>query len=607
MRIITSLLLCMLSVFCFAQNKKSTGKRFAGLDTAFARILKDWKAAGFAVAVVEKDKIIYAEGFGYKDWEAKVPATANTQFAIGSCTKAFTASLIGLLVKDGKVDVDKPVTNYLPAIHFYNNDMNNNVTLRDMMSHRTGVSRYDYSWYYFPSASKDSLMQRLQYMEPSEPLRRKWQYNNFMYMLQGMVTEKLTGKSWEDNIREKIFEPLGMNNSNSSLAEWMKAKDLAIGYNVKKDSSINKTDYYNISGMAPAGSINSSVNDMAKWLTLWINGGKYKGKEILPAQYVTEAISSQMVIAGSLPSTERPDMYLSNYGLGWFLTSYRGHYRVEHGGNINGFSASTSFFPTDSIGIVVLCNQNGSQVPAMVRNLLSDRLLGLTYRDWQTQSFSADTAAKAKINAASKTAVSTRKTNTNPSHSLKDYTGLYTSASKESFEISLKNDSMFLMAPIEKLYLRPYHYDVFTLMDKDDLKDAATAYNSDALKIMFRMDEGGDIVSASMPLEGPEKPIVFIKGAKAKPMTKDSLQKYTGDYSLSGTTVKVYIKGENTLYVFVPGQPEYELIATEKDKFTLKVLPAYHVQFSGNAKGEIAELTFIQPNGSFKATKLVKL
>ena len=290
-------------------------------------------------------------------------------------------------------------------------------------------------------------------------------------------------------------------------------------------------------------------------------------------------------------------MFLSNYGLGWFLTGYRGHYRVEHGGNINGFSASTSFFPSDSIGIVVLCNQNGSQVPAMVRNLLSDRLLGLTYRDWQTQSFSADTAAKAKAKAAMKTAVST----------LKAYTGLYTSAGKESFEISLNNDSLFLMAPVEKLYLRHYHYDVFTLMDKDDLKDADTAFNPDALRIMFRMDEGGDIGSASMPLEGPEKPIVFTKGAKAKPMSKDSLQKYTGDYLLSGNTVKVYIKGENTLYVFVPGQPEYELIATEKDKFTLKVLPAYHVQFSGNAKGEIAELTFIQPNGSFKATKVVKL
>ncbi len=606
MRNTTALLFCFLSISSLAQKKKTTKDRFAGLDTAFARVLKDWKAAGFAVAVVEKDKVVYAKGFGYKDWEAKIPVTANTQFAIGSCTKAFTASLIGLLGRDNKVDVDKPVKTYLPELNFYNNEMNDNVTLRDMMSHRTGVSRYDYSWYFFPSGSRDTLMHRLQYMQPSEPLRRKWQYNNFMFMLQGVVVEKLTGKSWEDNIREKLFQPLAMTNSNVSLVEWMKAGDLAKGYNLKHDSIINKIDYYDISGMAPAGSINSSVNDMAKWLTLWIYGGKYQGKEILPVQYVNEAISSQMVIAGALPAKERPDMYMSNYGFGWMLSSYRGHYRVEHGGNINGFSASTSFFPADSIGIVVLCNQDGSPVPGMVRNLLSDRMLGLTYRDWQTQFFSADTAAQAKAKAAVKTMTSNRKRGTSTSHPLSDYTGLYTSAGKESFEVLLQRDSLFMQAPKQKMYLRHHHYDIFDLWDKDDLLDNDTS-NINGIKITFRMDETGDIVSASLPLEGPQNPIVFNKGAKAKTLSKDSLQKYIGDYTLNGTIIKVYIKGENTLYLFVPGQPEYELIATGNDKFNLKVLAGYSVQFTGNAKGEITEVTFIQPNGSFKATKVLKL
>lgn len=606
MRNIIVLFCCFTVITSAAQKQKTAANRFAGLDTAFARILKDWKAAGFAVAVVEKNKVVYAKGFGYKDWEAKIPATENTQFAIGSCTKAFTASLIGLLIKDGKADLDKPVRNYLPDLHFYNNDMNNNVTLRDMMSHRTGVSRYDYSWYFFPSRSRDTLMQRIQYMEPSEPLRSKWQYNNFMYMLQGMVAEKLTGKSWEDNIREKLLQPLGMSNTNVSLAEWMKAADLAVGYNVKNDSVIHKIDYYDISGMAPAGSINSSVSDMAKWLILWINGGKYQGKEILPSQYMAEAMSSQMVMTGALPVKERPDIYLSNYGLGWMLSSYRGHYRVEHGGNINGFSASTSFFPSDSIGIVVLCNQDGSAVPSLVRNLLSDRMLGLPYRDWQTSAYSLDTAGKAKAKAAGKTAVSNRKRDTAPSHTLTDYTGVYTSASKESFELTLQKDSLFMLLPNDKMYLQHYHYDVFTLLDKEDLQAKDTAA-TEGQKIMFRMDESGNIASASLPLEGPVKPIVFTKGVKAKPMSKDSLQKYVGDYTLSGNIVKVYIKGENTLYVFVPGQPEYELVPADKDKFNLKVIAGYSVQFSGNAKGEIADLTFVQPNGSFKATKVMKL
>ncbi len=589
-----------------AQKTSGNANKFAGLDTVFARVLKDWKAPGFAVAVVEKNKIIYSKGFGFKNLETKAPVTEHTQFAIGSCTKAFTSALLGMLVKEGKVDLDKPVKTYLPALNFFNNDMNNNVTLRDMMSHRTGVSRYDYSWYFFPTRSRDTLMQRMQYMEPSEPLRRKWQYNNFMFMLQGLVTEKLTNKSWEDNIREKIFAPLGMNNSNVSLAEWVKADDLAAGYGLRSNGESFKREYYDIRGMAPAGSINSSVNDMTKWLMLWIHGGKFQGKEVLPAAYALDAMSSQMVVSGAFPSKERPDVFMSNYGLGWSLNSYRGHYRVEHGGNIDGFSANTSFFPSDSIGIVVLCNQDGSAVPSIVRNIISDRLLGVPFRDWQTQAFSADTAAKAKAKAAAKTNPGTRKRGTSPSHKIQDYQGIYTAAGKEQFEVVAERDSLFLLAPAEKLYLRHHHYDIFDLWDKNDLTENDST-NITGLKITFRMDESGDIATASLPLEGPVKPIVFTKGPKAKPMSKDSLARYVGDYSLSGATVKVYVKGENTLYVFVPGQPEYELIPTDKDKFAIKILPAYKVEFSGNAKGEISELVFIQPNGTFKATRVVKM
>ncbi|MEO5999118.1 MAG: serine hydrolase [Chitinophagaceae bacterium] len=607
MKFPAAIIFCMFSFACFSQKQKvTTNARFAGLDTAFARVLKDWKAAGFAVAVVEKDKIVYAKGFGYKDWEIKAPVTENTLFAIGSCTKAFTASLIGLLNKDGKVEFDKPVRTYLPSLSFYNNDMNDNVTLRDMMCHRTGVSRYDYSWYFFPSRSKDTLVQRIQYMEPSEPLRQKWQYNNFMFLLQGVVVEKLTGKSWEDNIREKLFQPLGMNNSNVSLSEWTKTKDIAVGYNLKQDSIIHKTNFYDISGMAPAGSINSSVSDMSKWVTLWINGGKYQGKEILPAPYITEAISSQMVIAGGLPGKKSADVHMLNYGFGWMLSSYRGHYRAEHGGNIDGFSASTSIFPSDSIGIVVLCNQNGSQVPGIVRNLLTDRMLGLKYKDWETEAYSADLEGKAKTKEAKKTIVSSRKTGTKTSHPLNDYTGTYTSVAKESFDIELKNDSLFLTGSIEPFWLRHFHYDVFELQDKEDrIENDST--NNDNLKIMFRMDESGNIASASLPLAGPVKPIVFTRGARAKTLSKDSLERYVGDYTLGGAIAKIYIKGQNTMFLFVPGQPEYELIATGKDMFTIKILSGYSLQFTSNAKGEITEVLFVQPNGTFKAIKVIKL
>jgi CubicO group peptidase (beta-lactamase class C family) len=317
-------------------------------------VLKTWHTARFAVAVVEKNKIIYAQGFGYRDVAKKLPVTSNTLFAIGSCTKAFTASIIGRLQQQGKLDLDKPVNNYLPSLKFYNDNMTNSITLRDMMSHRTGLPRHDLSWYLFTTSSRDSLMQRVQYQEPTFGLRQRWQYNNFMFAAQGAVAEKLTGKSWEDNIREQFFVPLGMDHSNLSIPELEKSDEASNGYEVKHDSIIHKMDYYHINAMAPAGAINSIVSDMAKWVITWINKGKYNGKEIIPAGYRDQAISRQSIISGGLPTSEAPDVYFANYGFGWFLSSYKGHYRVEHGGNIDCFSANTCFFPADSVGIIVV-------------------------------------------------------------------------------------------------------------------------------------------------------------------------------------------------------------------------------------------------------------
>ena len=201
------LLLAMLLVLMQAEAQKAKEKpdqRFAGLDAQLQALLGDWRAAGFAVAVVEKDKIVYTRGFGYKDYAAKTPVTPNTLFAIGSCTKAFTSSLLGILADEKKIDLDKSPRYYLPELKFYNDDMDNLITIRDMMCHRTGLPRHDASWYFFPSDSKDSLTRRIQFMEPSAGIRQRYQYNNFMFMLQGNIVEKVSGRSWEANVAEKI-------------------------------------------------------------------------------------------------------------------------------------------------------------------------------------------------------------------------------------------------------------------------------------------------------------------------------------------------------------------------------------------------------------------
>ena len=606
MKKIITLLFLGICIFSFAQkkNKNNTYEtdRFAGLDTTFAKVLKDWHAAGFAVAVVEKNKVVYAKGFGYRDLEKKLPVTPNTLFAIGSCTKAFTASQIGILQKDGKIDYDKPVRNYLPDLKFFNDNMNNLITVRDIMTHRTGLPRHDYSWYLFSTKSRDSLIKRLQFQEPTAGIREKWQYNNFMFLLQGVITEKLTKKSWENNVKENIFDKLEMKRSNFSITTMAKDDDASLGYGVKKDSIIKKLDYYNIDGMGPAGSINSSVNDMAKWVSTWINNGKYNGKEILPAAYVTEAQSSQMVIAAALPQKEHTDIYLSNYGFGWFLASYRGHYRVEHGGNINGFSASTCFFPSDSIGIVVLTNQDGSSVPSIVRNIIADRMLHLSSFAWNDSMKASNEKAKMAAKEAEKKASSNQKENTKPSHAFKDYEGIYSHQGYGSAEIVLKNDSLFLKAGDETNWLKHYHYDIFQPFEIDKKEGIDTSSKS-AMRIHFTMNDAGDINAVTMQLEPGLDALKFVRKAKEKPISADELKKYEGEYEFApGAVVKFYIKTDK-LYAFIQGQPEYELVNVDTHKFSLKVLDGYAAKFQIDDKGIATSVTFMQPNGNFTATR----
>lgn len=575
--------------------------RFAGLDTAFERVLKDQLAAGFAVAVVEKDKIIYAKGFGYRDYEKKIPVTTNTLFAIGSCTKAFTASLLGILQKEKKIDFDEPAAKYLPGLKFYNEDMDRHISIRDMMSHRTGLPRHDYSWYLFKTNSRDSLLQRIRYQQPSFGIRERWQYNNFMFLTQGLIAEHLTGKTWEENISTHIFKPLGMTRSNMNIEALNKDADAAIGYGLKKDSIIDQRDYYHINAMGPAGSINSSVNEMAKWVITWINAGKYEGKEIIPAGYINTAMSAQMVSSPGLPSKERTDVFFSSYGMGWSLSSYKGHYRVEHGGNIDGFSASTSFFPTDSIGIIVLTNQNASSVTSIVRNLIADRLLKAPFFDWNKDILESNRKAKEAAKAAEKTASSNQQKNTKPSHALKDYEGIYSHPGYGSMELVVRNDSLFgYISDNDVTWLRHYHYDIFSPynVDKDGTIDTS---GSSPLKFQFLMNESGEINTLILKLEPTLDALKFTKSPRTVKASTDDLQKYAGDYELGTTIVKISVKN-NTLFTLVPGQPEYEMSALGNNRFALKIAPGYYVQFDIKDK-EVTQLTLQQPNGNFVAKR----
>jgi CubicO group peptidase (beta-lactamase class C family) len=601
-KILTFLILIVLLTPAIAQKKKEIiDQRLVGLDAKFQALLTDWKTTGFAVAIVEKNKIIYEKGFGYRDYENKIPVTPNTLFAIGSCTKAFTSSLLGILRQENRIDFDKSPRLYLPDLKFFNNDMDNLITIRDMMCHRTGLPRHDYSWYFFPTDSKDSLMKRIQFMEPSSGIRERYQYNNFMFMLQGLIVERITGKSWEENIFDKFFRPLGMSESNMSIESLEKSQDAALGYTLKNDSLIEKTEYYHIRGMSPAGSINSSVNDMARWLITWINGGKFEGKEIIPASYLSEAINSQMVAAGSLPQKDNPDIQFSNYGIGWELSSYKGHYRVQHGGAIDGFSALTCFFPSDSIGVVILVNQDGSTIPAVVRNIIVDKMLKLPEFDWNKYLLSEkEKILKSQKEGKSKS-VSDRISGTSLSHRLNDFSGKYSNPGYGMIKILAERDSLFAIFPLKKIWLKHYHYDIFQPYEISR-KGIDTAENSE-LRFNFSTNNMGEIDYISAKLETSVKAVIFTRQQDVINIDKKILKKYEGEYTIGEVIVKIYTKNDQNLFLFVPGQPESELIPIGTNKFSIKTLDGYKVEFIESETGKVTDVLLIQPNGTFKATK----
>lgn len=577
---------------------QTTDKRLAGLDTFINRILKEWHAAGVTIAVVEKNKVLLAKGYGYKDYENKTPVTENTLFAIGSCTKAFTSALLAYPMKEGKLELDKPVHSYLPELRFIKDEMTNTITARDMMCHRTGLPRHDLAWY-SSKTRRDSLLYAIRFFEPSASLRQTWQYNNFMFLAQGVLAEKLSGKSWEELIRERFFMPLGMNASNTSMNDHQKAPDFSLGYR-EEDGKVIKMKFMNIDAMGPAGSINSNAKDMANWVMMWINGGKFNGKEILPAAYCNEAISSQMVINGRLPSKEQPDVYLNNYGFAWFLSSYRGHYRVEHGGNIDGFSSNTSFFPSDSIGVFVSVNQNGSPLPNIIRNTIVDRLLGLKFRDWHGMQKEAADKAKAAAKEQLKKDSTQQKKGTRPSHSLVDYTGIFKNDGYGAITIFQDKDTLKGTYNGLHFKIKHYHYDYFNF---SFAADEADIDEENAMKGLFTINVKGEIEALKLPLESSVDEILFKKELVTIDVKKEDLEKLVGEYELSGTTIKISIKGEKTLMMFVPGQPEYELVPVKENIFNLKIASGFSVRFEKDDKGNVIALYSIQPNGTFKAIR----
>ncbi len=563
-----------------------------GFDQLGEDALKALKVTGAAMAVVKNDKIVYAKGFGYKDLENKTPATPDTIFAIGSSSKAFTVFALGRLVDEGKLEWDAPVRNYIPWFKLYDQEAGARLSVRDLVTHRSGLPRHDLLWYNNKTASREDLVRALAYLPPTADLREKWQYNNLMFLTAGYLLETLTGKPWEEAVRSLVFEPLGMKRSNFSVLDSQKDSDFAYPYNFV-DKAYEKLPFRDITNVGPAGSINSSVNEMARWVSVHLADGKFEGRDLLSASTVSDMHNPHMV-TGAVSSS--PDIAATAYAMGWFTDVYRGHRRVHHGGNIDGFSAQVAFLPDDGLGFVVLTNMNGTSYPELLVRTATDKILGLEAHDWIGEAVKQLEKAEGEIKKAEEKKITRKVPGTKPAHPLADYAGLYVHPGYGSLAVELAAGRLSFTYNAIKTNLDHGHYETFdgVVIEDPTFKD---------FKLTFRTDVNGRVASVTGAFEPTIDDIIFAKKPDARQYDPVFLKKFTGRYDLMGQTVVVGLRGDR-LTVSIAGQPEYQLEPDLGGEFYLKEVKSVTLRFLTDAKGEVTAVELSQPGGVFEAKKL---
>jgi CubicO group peptidase (beta-lactamase class C family) len=480
---------------------QSASPNWQGFDGFVDQVMKDWKVPGIAVAVVKDGKIVYAKGYGHRDVKRGLPVTPDTLFAIGSCSKAFTAAALGLLVDEKKLEWDKPLRTYLPDLMLHDEHATAHIRPRDLVTHQSGLPRHDLVWYGSPLTRRE-LYDRLRYLEPSAPLHAKYQYNNLMFMTAGILVERVSGLRWEEFIRQRIFDRLGMKNSNTSVTTSQKTADFSLPYGEEK-GEVKEIPFRNIDEIGPAGSINSSVNDMANWLFLQLNKGKAGDKQVISEKSLLDTQTPQIVAGGDLRYDES---FYASYAMGWAVSVYRGHPLLTHGGGIDGFTSNIKLLPKDGLGVVVLTNSS-SPASGFIANNVLDRMLGLSEAPWGQRArielaFGKATQAKAKAEDEAK-----RKKNTKPTLALKDYAGQFEHPAYQTLTLTPDGEGLKGNLHGAPLNLKHYHYDIFQVADG----------NLEGGKVTFLMNAAGEVDRVSIVLDPNVKAIVFTRKKESNP------------------------------------------------------------------------------------------
>jgi len=450
--------------------------------------MADWNIPGLAVAIINDGEVVFERGFGYRDVENQLPVTPGTLFAIGSATKTATATAVAMLVDDGLLDLDTPLIDYLPGFRLADEHATTHVTARDILCHRSGVPGYDAIWL-LTNLDRRQIFERLGYLEPIGDIRERFQYSNLMYMVAGELMAELTNGSWESFVSDRIFSPLEMNRSNFSTIDSQAVEDHAQPY-FAAPGHVHRMRFRDIDSIAPAGAINSCLEDMTRWLMFQLDGGMVGGGRLLSRAGIEEMQTPQMVIGDSMYSTL---LQADVYGLGWAISDHRGHRVVSHDGSIDGFSAQIGFMPDIGTGVVVLSNSMNIAAHAISRNVY-DRFLGVDGGDWNDHFLSVWRGIAEGFEDSAKNPEANCRNGLTSGLPLAEYVGRYQHPAFGSWKVSLAGEHLNLVTPsgltvrLEHCHEETYYGetgDIFIRM----------------LRLRFHLGDDGTVHGLSIPMQ----------------------------------------------------------------------------------------------------------
>jgi CubicO group peptidase (beta-lactamase class C family) len=472
------------------------------LDQLASDAMADWKVPGAALAIVEDSKVALVKAYGQRDVDANLPVTPSTQFLICSITKSFTATAVALLHNENRLDWTKPVREYIPEFRLHDAVATDRVTVRDLLCHHTGLPRHD--WVHLPGdRSPGELLGPMQHLELSRDIRTAWQYSNLCYNVAGLLIERLSGQSYQDFIRSRLTNKLGMTVS-FTLEELEASNDAARPYMMHEDERLPALRLP-IRTIA-SGAMNTCVADLAQWMRLHLAKGEYEGERLLPAAMIDELHAPRIYYTPAGPADA--EFVEGHYGLGLRSAYYRGDRLVWHGGGWPGWGGRMTLVPDFGLGVAVLTNRSPSGVLDTLTLYIVDRLRGRDPVNWRERHRQRRQESLAQMRSARDARAKARHMGTRPGHDFAAYAGDYEHAAYGVMSIRAEGGALHWSWRGMGAIMSHRHYETFELPEyKDRLLP-------DLLAITFLTDREGNVVSLSAPLEPLVKDIVFARKSR---------------------------------------------------------------------------------------------